>query len=247
MSKYSPSIQRMISAFAKLPGIGPKTAQRLCFHLLAAPEAQARELGEAILAARAGSRFCSECCNLTDVDPCPLCSDEHRDRNTICVVESPADVAAIERSDSYRGLYHVLHGAISPAEHRGMEDVKIYELMARLHRHPEVEELILANNATIEGEATAMFISQLLSNSGIRISRIASGIPIGGNLEHADEVTLGHALEGRRILHRGGHALRAEDLLSRDENKPETAEETPENTADRRSGEDEDEEDSFLF
>lgn len=197
MSRYASSISKLISRLGGLPGIGAKTAQRLAFYILNMDEAEARALAEAIIEAKEKIHLCRKCCNLTDRDICEICSDESRDRHVICVVESPSDVIAMERTREYRGLYHVLHGAISPMENIGPEDIHLRELLQRLAADTEVEELILANNATVEGEATANYIARLVKPSGIRCSRIAHGIPFGSSLEYADEVTLGRAIEGR--------------------------------------------------
>lgn len=214
MAKYSPAINRMVNAFTKLPGIGRKTAQRLCFHILTSKNNDAIELAEAILDAKKNIKFCSECCNITDVDPCPICSDPDRDHSIVCVVESPSDVAAIERSDRYKGLFHVLHGSISPANNKDMDDIKLYELMNRLSIHNEINEIILANNATVEGEATAMFIANLLQTSGIKVSKIANGIPVGSNLEYADELTLSRAIDNRQVLHES-HTLSLDEFMNK--------------------------------
>lgn len=192
-------VSKLIDEFSKLPGIGRKTAQRLAFHVLSIREDQAFALANAIVEAKRKTRFCSVCFNITDVDPCVYCTNEKRDQSTICVVESSRDVLAIEKTREYKGLYHVLHGAISPMDGIGPDDIKIKELLSRLSNH-EVKEVIVATNPTIEGEATAMYISRIISPLGIEVSRIAHGIPIGGDLEYADEVTLSKSLEGRRKL-----------------------------------------------
>jgi recombination protein RecR len=192
-------VARLIEEFAKLPGIGPKTAQRLTFYLLRMPPETARNLGEAILHLRETVTFCSECWNITDVDPCAICRSETRDRGLICVVEEPLDILALERSRGYKGLYHVLHGAIRPLEDIMPEDLKIAELLRRLERHP-VREVILATNPNVEGDATAAYLRKLLAPLGVSVSRIARGLPVGGDLEYADEVTLAQALEGRRAM-----------------------------------------------
>lgn len=193
------SLNLLIDELAKLPGVGRKTAQRLAFYLVNDKENRAAALAEAIISARQKIIYCSECFNMTDVDPCPICTSAKRDPKTLCVVESPKDVIAIEKTREYHGLYHVLHGAISPMDGVGPEDIKLKELILRLQRH-EVDEIILATNPTIEGEATAMYISKLLKGTGIEITRLAHGIPVGGDLEFADEVTLMKAIEGRRKL-----------------------------------------------
>ncbi len=197
MAKYASSISKLIAQLGRLPGIGQKTAQRLAFYILNMTEVDARALADSIIEAKTNVHLCKECCDLTDREVCEICSDEKRDRTLICVVESPSDVIAMEKTREYHGLYHVLHGAISPMENIGPEDIHLRELLTRLQMHTEVEELILANNATVEGEATANYIARLVKPSGIRCSRIASGIPFGSSLEYADEVTLGRAIEGR--------------------------------------------------
>lgn len=200
MAKFSPSISKLIAQFGSLPGIGSKTAQRLAFHILSLPEEKATDLAKAILEAREQTNFCSRCFNLTDQDPCLICSDESRDESLLCVVESPNDVAAMERTDKYQGYYHVLHGSLSPMRGVGPQDIRLSELFSRLQNESFVSEVILATNATVEGEATAMYISRLLKPTGIRTTRIAHGIPMGSNLEYADEMTLAQALDGRREL-----------------------------------------------
>ena len=199
MKYYSKPLNNLINELARLPGIGNKSAQRLAFHLLAVDEKEALSLSRAIAEARETMRYCSRCGNLTDMDPCLICRDESRDQKTICVVESPKDVAAIERMKEYRGQYHVLHGAISPMDGIGPEDINLKSLIQRLQAS-DVEELILATNPTIEGEATAMYIARLIKPAGIRVSRIAHGVPVGGDLDYADEITLSKAMEGRRQL-----------------------------------------------
>lgn len=199
MKYYAKPLGKLITELSKLPGIGGKTAQRLAFHILSMGEKEARALAEAILDAKENMRYCSVCGNLTDTDPCAICADPSRDRSVICVLETPKDVAAMERIREYRGLYHVLHGAISPMEGIGPEDINLKQLIMRLQKE-DVEELILATNPNIEGEATAMYIARLVKPSGIRVSRIAHGIPVGGDLEYADEITLLKAMEGRREL-----------------------------------------------
>jgi recombination protein RecR len=189
----------LIDELARLPGVGRKTAQRLAFHLVNDKEERATSLAEAILNARRKIIYCSTCFNMTDVDPCPICTSPRRDQKILCVVESPKDVIAFERTKEFHGLYHVLHGAISPMDGIGPEDIKLRELIIRLQKQ-DVEEIILATNPTIEGEATAMYISKLMKGTGIIVTRLAYGIPVGGDLEFADEVTLTKALEGRRTL-----------------------------------------------
>ncbi len=197
MSKYTPAINQLITELATLPGIGQKSAQRLAFHILGIPQERAEKLANAIIDARRLTGFCKRCCNLTDLDPCSICQDETRDKTVICVVESPSDVIAMERTREYRGRYHVLHGAISPMNGIGPEQIRLKELLARLQKETDVNEVILANNATVEGEATALYIAKLLKPAGIRTTRIAHGIPMGSNLEFTDEVTLSRALNGR--------------------------------------------------
>lgn len=199
MSFYAAPVAKLIEEFEKLPGIGHKTAQRLAFHVLNLPEEKAQRLADAIRDAKQKIKYCSICNNLTDVDPCNICSGNARERSSICVVEDPRDVVAMERTREFKGLYHVLHGAISPMEGIGPEDIKIKELLARI-REGHIGEVILATNPNIEGEATAMYISKLLKPLGIKTTRIAHGIPVGGDLEYADEVTLAKALEGRREI-----------------------------------------------
>lgn len=198
-SFYAPPVARLIEEFEKLPGIGHKTAQRLAFHVLDLPVEKTEALAEAIRDAKLKTRYCSICSNLTETDPCSICGSVKRDRGVICVVEDPRDVVAMERIREFNGVYHVLHGVISPMEGIGPEDIKIRELLQRI-REGNVREVILATNPDVEGEATAMYISKLLKPIGIRATRIAHGIPVGGDLEYADEVTLAKALEGRREL-----------------------------------------------
>ncbi|MBN1438854.1 MAG: recombination protein RecR [Anaerolineales bacterium] len=192
------SVFRLIEQFQRLPGVGPKTASRLAYHLLRVPEEQARTLGEALLELRAQTRFCSVCFNITDaaLDPCAVCRDERRDGSLLCVVEAPLDVLALERAQGFAGRYHVLHGAISPVEGIGPENLKIAELAARV-RAGGVREVILATNPSMEGEATAMYIHRQLQGLPVKVTRLARGLPVGGDLEYADETTLSKALEGR--------------------------------------------------
>ncbi|KKM09388.1 recombinase RecR [Clostridiales bacterium PH28_bin88] len=197
MYHYAEPVARLIAALNRLPGIGPKTAQRLAFYLLHTPGDEARELSTAILEAREKIHQCSTCGNLTDTDPCRICADHYRDQTVICVVEDPKDVVALEKTREFKGLYHVLHGAISPMEGIGPEQLTIKQLLGRLAGN-QVRELILATNPDVEGEATAMYLTRLIKPMGIRVTRIAHGIPVGGDLEYADEVTLARALEGRR-------------------------------------------------
>lgn len=200
MRQYPKPLNRLINEFSKLPGIGGKTAQRLAFHVLSLNTPEVESLANAIWDAKQNLRYCSVCGNLTDRDPCSICSDPQRDPKVICVVESPQDVLAMERIREFNGRYHVLHGTISPVEGIGPGDINLKSLIVRLQKEPEVEEVIIATNPNIEGEATAMYISRLLKPSGIRVTRIAHGIPVGGDLEYADEVTLLKAMEGRREI-----------------------------------------------
>jgi len=199
MSFYAAPVAKLIEEFEKLPGIGHKTAQRLAFYVLGLPEEKANALAEAIKNAKLKTKYCSICSNITDVDPCSICSSPSRNHTQICVVEDPRDVVAMERTKEFNGLYHVLHGVISPMEGIGPNDIKIKELLSRLS-DDEVKEVIIATNPNIEGEATAMYISKLLKPMGIKVTRIAHGVPVGGDLEYADEVTLAKALEGRREI-----------------------------------------------
>ena len=192
-------VVRLIEAFAQLPGIGPKTASRLTFYLLRRPAEQAETLADALRDLKQKIVFCSVCYNITEQNPCTVCRDEARDRSIICVVEEPLDVVAIDRTGEYRGLYHVLHGAISPVEGIGPDELRINELLARLKDEP-AQEVLLATNPNLEGEATAMYLARLLQPLGVRVTRLARGLPVGGDLEYADAVTLGRALEGRREM-----------------------------------------------
>ncbi len=196
---YAPPVARLIEEFEKLPGIGHKTAQRLAFHVLNLPAEKSEALANAIKEAKLKTRYCSICSNLTESDPCNICSSTKRDHGLICIVEDPRDVVAMERIREFNGIYHVLHGVISPMEGIGPEDIKIKELLQRI-REGDIREVILATDPDVEGEATAMYISKLLKPVGIRTTRIAHGIPVGGDLEYADEVTLAKALEGRREI-----------------------------------------------
>jgi recombination protein RecR len=189
-------VQVLIDEFSRLPGIGPKTASRLTYFLLRQSPEQSRALAEALTQLKERIRFCSVCFNMTEDDPCGLCRDDQRDAGMICVVEAPLDVIALERTRSFIGRYHILHGAISPVENIGPEDLRIKELMARL-QNPKVREVILATNPSYEGEATAMYLQKQIAPLGIRITRLARGLPVGGDLEYADEITLARALEGR--------------------------------------------------
>lgn len=199
MRQYPKPLAKLINELSKLPGVGGKTAQRLAFHILSMTDAEAGNLAHAIEEAKAQMKYCSVCGNLTDTDPCVICADKGRRQDVICVVESPRDVMAMERIREFDGLYHVLHGAISPMDGVGPEDINLKSLIVRL-QNSDVKEIILATNPNIEGEATAMYIARLIKPSGIKVSRIANGIPVGGDLEYADEVTLLKAMEGRREL-----------------------------------------------
>jgi len=199
MDFYVAPVARLIEEFEKLPGIGHKSAQRLAYYVLNMPDERVKQFIDAIKEAKANTKYCSICSNLTDKDPCAICSSATRNHSVICVVEQPRDVIAMERTREYKGMYHVLHGAISPMDGTGPEDIKIKELLARLG-DGNVNEVILATNPNIEGEATAMYISRILKPLGVKTTRIAHGIPVGGDLEYADEVTLAKALEGRREI-----------------------------------------------
>jgi len=199
MDYYIEPIARLISELSKLPGIGNKTAQRLAFYIINMPDEQVGQLASAIAEVKNKIRYCSVCQNITDVNPCRICSNPQRDPSLICVVEDPRDVIAMEKTRDFRGLYHVLHGVISPMNGIGPDDIKIKELIARVS-DDTVKEVILATNPDVEGEATAVYISKLLKPMGIKVTRIAHGLPVGGDLEYADEVTLSKALEGRREM-----------------------------------------------
>lgn len=201
MSSYdSPAIHELITQLGQLPGVGRKTAQRLAFHILGISKEDATKLANAILQAKERTHLCPICCDLTDREICEICADRTRDDSVVCVVESPMDVTAMERTREYNGRYHVLHGAISPMKDIGPEQLHLRELLSRLRKHSEITEIILATNATVEGEATATYIARLIKPAGIRTTRIAHGIPMGSNLEYADEVTLTRALEGRQEI-----------------------------------------------
>ena len=199
MKTFPAALERLSEQFARLPGIGSKTAQRLAFQVLSMPQEQAQEFADAILDAKRSIHTCPVCQNLTDEEMCPICADETRDHSTICVVAEPRDVIAMERSREYTGVYHVLHGVISPLNHVGPDDIRIRELLARL-QDGSVQEVITATNPDTEGEATAMYLSRLLRPIGVKVTRLAYGIPVGSQLEYADEVTLLRALEGRREM-----------------------------------------------
>ncbi len=191
------AINKLIQEFNKLPGIGPKSAQRLAYHLLRAPDEQTKLLAEAILSLKQKVVLCSTCFNVTESDPCPTCRSDERDRSKICIVEQPQDILALEHTGIYKGLYHVLHGAISPTEGIGADDIRIKELLSRL-QDGSINEAILATNPNLEGEQTAMYLSRLISPLGIRVTRLARGLPFGTELEYADDVTLTRAIEGRQ-------------------------------------------------
>jgi recombination protein RecR len=195
MDYYSSQISKLIEELSRLPGIGAKTAQRLAFHIINMPQAQVESLSHSIVEAKKNVRYCKECYTLTDKELCPICSSSKRNKRQIMVVENPRDLAAYEKTGKYEGVYHVLHGAISPMLGIGPGDIKLKELMMRLQK--DVDEVIIATNSSLEGEATAMYISKLIKPAGIKVSRIASGIPVGGDLEYIDEVTLLRAFEGR--------------------------------------------------
>lgn len=198
MDYYGSQIGALIEEFSKLPGIGSKSAQRLAFHIINLPQEQVEKLSRTIIEARSKVRYCSSCCTLTDDELCPICKNPARNHKQIMVVENPRDLAAYEKTGRYEGVYHVLHGAISPSRGIGPGDIRLKELMTRLAG--DVEELIIATNSSLEGEATAMYISKLVKPAGIKLTRIASGVPVGGDLEYIDEVTLLRALEGRVLL-----------------------------------------------
>lgn len=199
MSSFTPSLEQLIEQFAKLPSVGKKSAQRLAFHVLNMSDADAQKFTDTILNARKSIRRCKICCNLTDGEICSVCSSQSRDKSTICVVEDPRDVIAIERTHEYNGLYHVLHGVISPMNDINPEDICIKELIYRLE-DDTVKEVIMATNPTVEGEATSMYISRLIKPIGVNVSRLAYGVPVGADLEYADEFTLIRAIEGRNNL-----------------------------------------------
>jgi recombination protein RecR len=192
-------IARAVEAFASLPGIGPKTAQRLTFHLLRQPPEAVQSLAEALLRMKEAVHFCSVCGNVTDTEPCSICRSDQRDTTTICVVEDPLAVVGLERTRIYKGLYHVLHGALDPLHGIGVEDLKIEELVLRVQDH-DVQEVILATNPNVEGDTTAGYLERRLAPLGVRVTRLARGLPVGGDLEYTDEVTLARALEGRRAV-----------------------------------------------
>jgi len=199
MIYYADAVAKLIEEFAKFPGIGPKTAQRLAFHVLKGSKEDALALAKALIDAKEKVGHCSVCFNLTDINPCRICSNPNRDAGLICVVEDPRDVMALERTREYKGYYHVLNGALSPMEGIGPEQLKIKELLQRLQKG-NVKEVILATNSNVEGEATAMYLAKLIKPLGIRVTRLAQGLPVGGDIEYADEVTLSRAFAGRRDM-----------------------------------------------
>ena len=198
-SYYSPSIEKLIESFEKLPSIGNKTAARLAFYILNASEEETNEFVSSILNAKKNLKYCSKCYNISDTDPCNICGNPKRDQSIICVVEDVRDIIAMERTHEFKGVYHVLHGSISPMNGIGPDDIKIKELLSRL-MDGQVKEVILATNPRVEGEATAMYLSKLIKPLGVKVTRIAHGIPVGGDLEYTEEITLTKALEGRREL-----------------------------------------------
>jgi recombination protein RecR len=200
LAHYPEPVARLIEALQRLPGIGPKTAQRLTFFLLKRPVEEVRELSEALVAVKDRIVYCQTCFNVTDEDPCRICRDPGRDSRLICVVEEPNDLLAMERTGEFRGRYHVLLGALSPLDGIGPEDLKVRELLARLDTGADTAEVILATNPNVEGEATALYLAKLLRPLGVKVTRIARGLPVGGDLEYADQVTLSKALEGRREI-----------------------------------------------
>lgn len=199
MDYFGTHIGKLIEELSRLPGIGPKTAQRLAFHIINLPEITANNLAAAIINAKKNTKYCQKCCTITDDEFCPICRNEKRDKTTIMVVEESRDMAAYERTRQFKGLYHVLHGAISPMLGIGPKELKIRELLIRLEGE-DIQEVILATNSSVEGEATAVYLSKLIKPLGIKVSRIANGVPVGGDLEYVDEITLSRALEGRIIL-----------------------------------------------
>ena len=199
MDYYSNQITQLIEELGKLPGIGPKSAGRLAFHIINMPQDQVQKLSDTIISAKTNVHYCKECCTLTDNEICPICASDKRDHSTIMVVENTRDLMAYEKTGKYEGVYHVLHGAISPMLGIGPDDIKIKELLSRL-MDGQVKEVILATNPRVEGEATAMYLSKLIKPLGVKVTRIAHGIPVGGDLEYTDEITLTKALEGRREI-----------------------------------------------
>lgn len=198
MDFYPVAIEKLIEEFAKLPSVGQKTAQRLTLHILNLPEDEVREFASALVKARGTIKYCKVCGNFTDSDPCSICSNPNRDQNTICVVEQPKDIMTLEKVKEFNGVYHVLHGNLSPMQGRGPQDIRIRELVARMREN--IDEVIVATNPNIEGEATAMYIARVIKPLEVKVTRIASGLPVGGEMEYADEVTLSKALEGRKEI-----------------------------------------------
>ena len=198
MEFYPVAIEKLIEELAKLPSIGQKTAQRLTLHVLNLPEDEVKEFADALVKARGTIKYCSVCGNFTDSDPCAICSNPNRDKGVICVVEQPKDIMTMEKVKEFNGVYHVLHGNLSPMQGRGPQDIRIRELVSRMKE--DIKEVIIATNPNIEGEATAMYIAKILKPLDIKVTRIAAGIPVGGDLEYADEVTLSKALEGRTVI-----------------------------------------------
>ena len=200
MSAYTPPVQALIDELGRLPGVGPKSAQRIAFHLLKTPGDDVRRLAHSIIDAKEKGRFCDICFNIAENNLCPICEDQRRDSSVLCVVEDSRDVVAIEKTGAFRGRYHVLQGAIHPMEGIGPEQLKIRELLSRLG--PEnVQEIIVCTNPTVEGDVTAMYLARTMKTLAVKVTRIASGLPVGGDLEYADELTLGRAIEGRQLLH----------------------------------------------
>ena len=202
MSKQDPipasdAIGRLVQEFSKLPGIGPKSAQRITFHLLRSPDEKAKALAEALISLKQRTNICSVCCNVTESDPCPICRNPRRDTSQVCIVEQPQDILALEHTGAYKGLYHVLHGAISPTEGISADNIRVRELLVRLQSNT-IKEVILATNTNLEGEQTAMYLSRIIAPLGIKVTRLARGLPFGTELEYADDVTLTRALEGRQ-------------------------------------------------
>ena len=201
MGYYAPSIEKLIESFERLPSIGHKTAARLAFYMLNSSEEETLEFVNSIINAKKNLKYCSICFNITDTDPCPICKNEKRDKTSICVVEDVRDIIAMEKTHEFKGVYHVLHGSISPMNGIGPEDIKIKELLNRIQlSEGNIKEIIIATNPKVEGEATAMYLSKLIKPFGIKVTRIAHGIPVGGDLEYTDEITLTKALEGRREI-----------------------------------------------
>ena len=201
MGYYSPSIEKLIESFERLPSIGHKTAARLAFYMLNSSEEETLDFINSILNAKKSLKYCSICYNITDTDPCPICKNEKRDKTLICVVEDVRDIIAMEKTHEFKGVYHVLHGSISPMNGIGPDDIKIKELLNRIQNsNDNIKEIVIATNPKVEGEATAMYLSKLIKPFGIKVTRIAHGIPVGGDLEYTDEITLTKALEGRREI-----------------------------------------------